>query len=130
MPPLTFSSSTDTPSTNPPTTSPLHLRINILQNGKRIHPSFGLPASQCPDIANAKQLLSRKFAGELPGIPSDPDADPNAWNASVGWKFRVWLPEGLSTVENDGDWTLALLAAEKVDWMDGELKVLVDIENS
>lgn len=76
-----------------------------------------------------RQLVARKFAGELPGIPSDLNSDPNAWNTSISWKFKVWLPEGLVLVENDGDWTLALLAAEKVDWLDGELKVLVEIED-
>ncbi|KAL4784696.1 hypothetical protein BJX76DRAFT_212691 [Aspergillus varians] len=129
-PPLTFPHSSENPSANPPTPSPLHLRINILQNGKRILPPYDLPASQCPDIANARQLLLRKFAGQLPGIPSEADSDPNAWNASIGWGFRVWLPDGLINIENDSDWTLALLAAEKVGWMDSELKVLVEIATS
>ncbi|KAL5044899.1 hypothetical protein BDW71DRAFT_185000 [Aspergillus fruticulosus] len=131
-PPLPFSHPSDlpNPNSNPsPTQPPLHLRINILQNGKRILPSYDLPATQCPDVTSVRQLLARKFAGELPGIPSDLHSDPNAWNASMGWKFRVWLPEGLVLVENDGDWTLALLAAEKVDWLDGELKVLVEIQD-
>ncbi|KAL4765155.1 uncharacterized protein BDW70DRAFT_83175 [Aspergillus foveolatus] len=129
-PPLPFSHSSDLSNPNPPPTqSPLRLRINILQNGKRILPSYDLPASQCPDVTTVRQLVARKFAGELPGVPSDLNSDPNAGNASISWKFKVWLPEGLVLVENDGDWTLALLAAEKVDWLDGELKVLVEIED-
>lgn len=46
----------------------------------------------------------------------------------MGWRFRVWLPEGLISIEHDSDWTLALLAAEKVEWLDGQLKVLVEVE--
>lgn len=134
-PPLPFpnSESPHTAATLPPSASPpLHLRLNILQNGKRTLPPCDLPASQCPDLTNARQLLSRKYAGQIPGIPSDPDSisDPtnNAWNVSMGWRFRVWLPEGLISIEHDSDWTLALLAAEKVEWLDGQLKVLVEVE--
>ncbi|KAL4927838.1 DUF3431 domain-containing protein [Aspergillus undulatus] len=110
----------------------LHVRLNILQNNKRILTPLDIPATSVPDLSNARQLLARKFAGQIPGIPipSDPDPDVAAastWDASVTWRFRVWLPEGLVLVENDSDWTLALLAAEKVDWLDGELKVLVEV---
>jgi hypothetical protein len=112
--------------TNP---SPLHLCINILQHGKRIAPPYNIPASQCPDLTNARQLLSRRFAGELPGLPADPDPD-TTWSVTVGWRFKVWLPEGLILIEHDSDWTLTLLAAEKVDWMDSELKVLVETEET
>ncbi|KAL4802944.1 hypothetical protein BDV18DRAFT_145893 [Aspergillus unguis] len=131
MPPLTFSSNpSDLPNTNLSTSVPLHLRLNILQSGKRILPALDLPASQCPDLTNTRQLLVRRYADQIPGIPSDPDStsDPNFWNALLNWKFKVWLPDGLVSIEHDSDWSLALLAAEKVDWLDGELKVLVEIE--
>ncbi|KAL4902577.1 hypothetical protein BDW74DRAFT_60791 [Aspergillus multicolor] len=129
-PPLPFSQPSEIHNANPSHPQcPLYLRINILQNGKRILPPQDFSATQCPDIASVRQLLARKFPGELPGIPSDLDSDPNAWNASMGWRVRVLLPNGLNLVDNDSDWTLALLSAEKVDWLDGELKVLVDIEN-
>ncbi|KAL3475411.1 hypothetical protein BJX99DRAFT_160495 [Aspergillus californicus] len=132
MMPLPFSHPSETFNVLPATTTtpPLQLRINILQNEKRIFHPYGLPASQCPDLANMRQHLCRKYAEDLPGIPSDPniDAVTNAWNASVGWNFKVWLPNGLTPIEHDSDWTLALLTAEKVDWMDSELKVLVEID--
>ncbi|RMZ47642.1 hypothetical protein AFCA_001587 [Aspergillus flavus] len=117
---------------NPPTTSqaPISLRINIMQNGKRVLPRVDLPAGHCPDLETLKQLLCRRFAGQLPGLPSDPSLDPAAWMSSVGWRFRVWLPEGLTPVQNDGEWTIALLSAGNVDWMDGDLRVLVELENT
>ncbi|KAL4883772.1 hypothetical protein BJY04DRAFT_216113 [Aspergillus karnatakaensis] len=127
--PPAFTHPLETTPALPETTSPLHLRINLLQNGKRIIAPYDIPASQCPDLTNARQLLSRRFAGELPGLSSDPDSE-NTWNVTLGWRFKLWLPEGLVSVENDSDWTLALLSAEKVDWMDGQLRVLVETEGS
>ncbi|OGM40915.1 hypothetical protein ABOM_010017 [Aspergillus bombycis] len=117
---------------NPPTTSqaPISLRINIMQNGKRVLPRVDLPAGHCQDLETLKQLLCRRFAGQLPGLPSDPSLDPAAWVSSVGWRFRVWLPEGLTPVQNDGDWTIAILSAGNVDWMDGDLRVLVELEST
>ncbi|KAL5336748.1 hypothetical protein BJX70DRAFT_268485 [Aspergillus crustosus] len=127
--PQTFPHTTEIPNELPTNPPPLHLRINILQNGKRIAHSYDIAASQCPDLTNAKQLLTRRFADELLGLPSDPESD-TTWSVTVGWRFKVWLPEGLIPIEHDTDWTLALLAAEKVDWMDSELKVLVEIQGS
>ncbi|KAF7595809.1 hypothetical protein BBP40_004621 [Aspergillus hancockii] len=110
--------------------APISLRINIMQSGKRVLPRFDLPAGHCPDLETMKQLICRRFAGQLPGLPTDPTLDPTAWVSSIGWRFKVWLPEGLTPVQNDGEWTIALLSAGNVDWMDGDLKVLVDLEGT
>ncbi|KAK1140970.1 hypothetical protein N8T08_009716 [Aspergillus melleus] len=112
--------------------APLSIRVNILQEGKRVLPRLDLPAGQTPDLETLKQLITRRFPGQLPGIPSESALDPNVgnWNTSVHWKFKVFLPEGLTPVHNDGEWTIALLSAGNVDWMDGDLKVLVELESS
>ncbi|GAD94176.1 conserved hypothetical protein [Paecilomyces variotii No. 5] len=105
------------------------LRINIVQNNKRILPRFDVPAEQCPDLETAKQLIGRRFAGQLPETQVQQDFDDN-WSSNSstsGWKFKVWLPEGLVPVQNDGEWTIAQLSAGTVDWMDGDLRVVVDI---
>lgn len=109
---------------------PISLRLNVLQNGKRILPRVDLPAGQCPDLETMKQLLSRRFPGQIPGPHPEPGLDPSAgpWRSPAGLKFRVWLPDGLTPVQNDGEWTIALLSAGTVDWMDGDLRVLVDLE--
>jgi hypothetical protein len=44
------------------------------------------------------------------------------------WKVRVWLPDGMLPVQSQKDWTIALLSADTVEWMDGDLKVLVDVD--
>lgn len=41
----------------------------------------------------------------------------------------MWLPDGLLPVQNQKDWTLAVLSADAVDWMDGELKLLVEVSD-
>lgn len=133
LPPPNFPHTTSTePSGATGPHSPLSLRINILQGGKRILPRFDLPAGQTRDLETLKQFIIRRFPGQLPGLPSESALDPTAgnWNSSVQWKFKVWLPDGLTPVQNDGEWTIALLSAGNVDWMDGDLRVLVELESS
>jgi hypothetical protein len=40
---------------------------------------------------------------------------------------KVWLTDGLVTVAEDGEWMVALLSAGVVDWMDGEVRVLIEV---
>ncbi|PYH72304.1 uncharacterized protein BO88DRAFT_423131 [Aspergillus vadensis CBS 113365] len=110
-------------SPSPPTN--VSLRINILQDGKRAHPRFDIPGSQCTDLETLKQLISRKFAGQLPGLSSETNMD---WVSQLNWKFKVWLPDGLAPVQNDNEWAMALVSASNVDWMDGDLRVLVELD--
>jgi very-short-patch-repair endonuclease len=44
------------------------------------------------------------------------------------WRVKVWLPDGMLVVQSQKDWTIALLSADTVDWMDGDLKVLVEVD--
>ena len=109
------------------------LRVNILQNGKRILSRFDLPAGQCPNIDTVKQAILRRYPGQIPGIPvfqGTNAATHEARESAVveGWKVKVWLPDGLVPVRNQKDWTIAVLSADAVDWMDGELRVLVEID--
>ncbi|PTU23873.1 hypothetical protein P175DRAFT_0448772 [Aspergillus ochraceoroseus IBT 24754] len=129
MPPPNFSHPSEPANTAPTIHSPLHLRINILQSGKRIFSYLDIPANQCPDIPSTKQLICRRYTGD-PAIPSYGTMETAPWNSSASWQIKVWLPDGLTPIENDGDWTLALLSAEKVEWMDGELKVLIETEDT
>ncbi|PYH94785.1 hypothetical protein BO71DRAFT_378871 [Aspergillus ellipticus CBS 707.79] len=131
FPPLNFpplSSAVPPAPSVPSQPAPVSLRVNILQDGKRVQPRFDVAGSQCPDIESLKQLILRRFAGQLPGVPSDAGMD--GWGSQVNWKFKVWLPDGLTHVQNDGEWTLAVLAAGNVDWMDGDLRVLVELEDT
>lgn len=93
--------------------SSITLRISVIQNGKRIIPCINVPADKCPDLDSIKQLLPEALA-------------PSFGNSF----FKVWLPEGLVPVQNDGEWTIAQLSASAVEWMDGELRVIFDLGNT
>lgn len=60
------------------------------------------------------------------GNPAAQEARESA--ALASWKLKVWLPDGLVPVANQKDWTIAVLSADTVDWMDGDLKVLIEVE--
>lgn len=123
----TQSSANEASNTNAHTQT--YLRINILQQGKRLLPRFDIPAGQCPDIDTVKQFILRRY----PALSGLGDGDANSQQArdsAATWKFKVWLPDGLVPVQNEKDWAIALLSADTVDWMDGEMKVLVEIEGS
>lgn len=107
--------------------SSITLHFNIVQNGKRILPRFDIPAEQCPDLQTARQLVARRFAGQLPDILANSyDEATGAWDPST-WRFKVWLPEGLVLVQDDGEWTIAQLSTSSIDWMDGDLRVVLEV---
>ncbi|KAJ5708413.1 hypothetical protein N7488_008214 [Penicillium malachiteum] len=124
----------------PATNTPSHqtyVRINILQKGKRIFPRLDIPAVQCPNTEGLKQAIMRRYSTQIPGLSflQDPDnVDPvtqQARDTAISyWRTRVLLPEGLVTIHNEKEWTIALLSADTVDWMDGELKVLVEVDSN
>lgn len=41
-------------------------------------------------------------------------------------RVRVWTDQGLSPVNNDTEWMVALVTASEIEWMDQELRVIVD----
>ena len=126
-------------STNPPNSNSNQavVRIHVLQQGKRILPRLDLPTAECPSADGIKQAIIRRHAAQIPGFSFlqdtdivDPVTQQARDAAAATWKVRAWLPEGLLTVHSEKDWAIALLTADTVDWMDGELKVLVDIDTS
>lgn len=41
-------------------------------------------------------------------------------------RVRVWTEDGLTPVNNDTEWMVALVTASEIEWMDQELRVIVD----
>lgn len=108
-------------------TASIMLCFNVVQDGKRILPRLDIPAEQCPDLHTARQLVSRRFAGQLPDIlATSYDESSGVWDPSA-WKFKVWLPDGLVHVQDDGEWTIAQISASSTDWMDGDLRVVLEV---
>lgn len=102
------------------------LHINVVSPGDvRILPRFDLPSSLCPNLdALAKHIYAHAWehSGDA-GIVAH-------WNSADPWstfKLKVWLADGMVPVHSDGEWMVALLSAGTKDWMDGELRVIVEV---
>ena len=92
-------------------TRSLALHISILNEGKRHLPRFDIPAANCSDLNSVLQKVVEQYN----------DA------TLVLSKVKVLLPDGLVEVREDSEWVGALETAESMDWMDGVLKVLIEV---
>lgn len=107
-------------------TQPITVRFNILQESKRLIPRLDVTAAQCPDLASMRSFLAHRLSGQLPSS----SLDANGHIDASRWRIQVWLPEGMVTMSNDNDWAIAQLSASTIDWMDNELRVVVDLDES
>jgi hypothetical protein len=82
----------------------------------RVIPRFSLVPEAATNLAALRREV-KKRAKSTPARAID--------NAII----RVWMADGLVSVKNDGEWMVTLLSAETIDWMDGEVRVLVDMIN-
>ena len=89
----------------------LVLHLYFLRNGKRFLPRLDLPADQYRDLS----LILQRVAGHHSGV------------ASETLKVMVLVPEGLKEIKEDADWKAAIEVSRSLDWMDGEVKVLVEV---
>ncbi len=81
---------------------------------RRIIPRFSLTPEAAPNLETLRsQIMTRTK------VPTARKID----QASV----KVWLSDGLVQVKDDGQWMIALLSAGTVEWMDGEVRVLVEV---
>jgi hypothetical protein len=98
---------------------------------KRLADPFSLPAASVPNL----QALRSKVHEHLGEIlqPLSPTAESGAPQRGKGNRMdfnlsvKVWLPDGLVRVKDDGEWMVALLSAELVEWMDKQVKILVEV---
>ena len=88
----------------------LRLRLSILQNQRRIRPSYQILAEECPDV----QTIYTKFVRVDGNIASDKAV------------LSVLLPQGLTNITCDDQWVRALSTVQETEWMDGEAKVVVE----
>ena len=101
----------------------LTLHISIVSAGSdptssatRFLPRLSLSAAVVPNLAALRARLEeyvRSSSDQSRGTGFD--------------LIQVWLPDGLVRVQDDGEWMGALLKAEMVEWMDREVRVLVEI---
>lgn len=106
--------------------SPITVRFNVLHEGKRVVPRLDSTATQCPDLASIRSFLAHRLSGQLPSSATSLDA--NGQVDTSRWRIQVWLPEGVVPMDNDNDWAIAQLSAGTIDWMDNDLRVIVDLD--
>jgi hypothetical protein len=94
------------------------LVINMVHQNRCLLPSFEILSSQCPNLGALRAQIQRHYSLptlEEKGLSSLPEAT-----------LKVWLPDGLVTVKDDGQWMVALLSADAVEWMGGQIRVLLE----
>ncbi|KIV89779.1 hypothetical protein PV10_07157 [Exophiala mesophila] len=104
---------------SPPFKPSIAIHVNVVSSNvegarRRVIPRFTLQPETTPNLSALISHAKRKHPGGLESDSSMP-------------VVKVWLPDGLVTVADDREWMVALLSAGVVDWMDGEVRVLVEV---
>ncbi|RMZ84596.1 hypothetical protein DV737_g1157, partial [Chaetothyriales sp. CBS 132003] len=94
--------------------------INVMKNHggqaqqSRVIPRFTLAQNSAHSLPALKKEIKKRLKG-TPGVDLDQST------------VKVWMADGLVPIVDDGQWMVALLSAETVEWMDGEVRVLVEV---
>jgi hypothetical protein len=105
--------------TNDPTPEgPLRLLIHIVRQDKCLLQPFHVLSNECPNIEALRKLIQDHYS-----LVTLQEKDVTSLSEAT---LKVWLPDGLVRVEDDGQWMVALLSAEAVEWMGGQITVLLD----
>ncbi|KAI1907225.1 hypothetical protein LOZ53_005071 [Ophidiomyces ophidiicola] len=101
--------------------------VNVVQNGddKRLLPRVEFQGEQTASLSllltNARQYHQQRH--------QQPQRFQNDI-LSNNIRVRAWLKDGLTLIRNDEEWMAALMASHMVDWMDGELRVVLDADGT
>ena len=99
------------------------LYVNVVSNTagalRRVIPRFSLTPEAVPNIATLLSEVDKRYPLSSRNGPTS--------GVEVRPAVKVWLTDGLVTVVEDGEWMVALLSAGFVDWMDAEVRVLVEV---
>ena len=95
-----------------PSGDTLKLHLNVLAAGQRVLPRLDTIAEECPSIQALYDKIPQYYTNDGAGKP----------------RISVHLSDGLSLVRNDAEWEAALFSAKATEWMDHELKVVIDIQ--
>lgn len=99
------------PESPPPPDPPIQYYINILHNNIRMRPKLILSPSSCPGFSSLVQHVR--------GALNDENADPV--------RVQILSPDGLRDVGDEEAWLDAVKSVVGNEWMDGEVKVLVEV---
>jgi hypothetical protein len=90
---------------------PVQYHINIFHNGIRMRPKLTLSPSSCLGFSSLVQHVR--------GALNDEGADPI--------RIQILCPDGLRDVGDEEAWLDAVKAVADCEWMDGEVRVLVEV---
>ncbi|KAF7948395.1 uncharacterized protein EAE97_003806 [Botrytis byssoidea] len=91
--------------------APLEYHINIVHNGKRIRDMFTLNPTNCVGFVS--------FTAHVDAAVKAP------YKKTV---MKVLGPNGLVEVKSEATYAMALLSVRKTEWMDGDVKIVVETE--
>lgn len=94
-----------------PATIEVKYLINIIKDGSRIKPRFSLTPKTCPGFASLVQHIQSIM-------------DDGRGTRSI----RILGPNGMVDIHNQSDWSAAIESIKLVEWMDGEVKCAVEME--
>jgi hypothetical protein len=97
---------------NTSTKPPSVIHLNVLRDGKRLYPRLTIPLNQYSDLNVVMERL-RKHCGDDPSVGME--------------RVKVLLPEGLVEVGKDGEWESAIERVGETEWLDGEVRVVVEV---
>ena len=92
----------------------LILQINFIHKGRRLGRPHDTPYDLCPYLHTIAQKALHMGAIAPSNVES--------------LKVKAHLPDGLKEIEDDFMWTSALDKARSTEWMDGCLKIIIEIE--
>lgn len=109
--------------------TPLTATSASVDSVKRLIAPFTVSAASVPNLQILSMKVEEQYGMDLRQLScldaGTPERQDTSGSESTRFNVRVWLPDGLVRVRDDGEWTVALLSAEMVEWMDGEVKILV-----
>jgi hypothetical protein len=86
--------------------------VNIMQGTRRIKPEVTLESGSCSSLSSLVQHVHTIVDGE---------------NLKVG-NIKVWGPSGMIDVRNEDNWEDAIAIIMVVEWINGEVKCVVEVE--
>lgn len=102
-----------------------------LNSTKRLAPPFSINAVAVPNLNVLSTKIEEHYGMNLRNLllldPSSSAGQVSTGSEAIKMNIRVWLPDGLVRIRDDGEWMVALLSAEMIEWMDNEAKILVDL---
>ncbi|KAK2740367.1 hypothetical protein FQN57_006107 [Myotisia sp. PD_48] len=99
----------------------VRLQVNVIDDHehKRLYPQLDLSASECPDFPMLLDKIREYHAHQRQAQNLD-------GQASSSLRVRVLVDGGLMTIQNDMQWIVALVTVAEIEWMDNQMKVIVD----